>query len=216
MSDIIEIISKAIIDGNSQSVRDQVQEALDSGLNPDSILTDGMISAMAEVGRLFEEGQYYVPEMLVAARAMKEGLAVLRPYLSDDSASKTGTVIIGTVKGDLHDIGKNLVAMMMEGAGFEINDLGTDVAPERFIDAIKSNLAESRQPIIAMSALLTTTMTNMQTIINGLIESGVRDKVKVMIGGAPVTEKYAEQIGADGYAPDASRAVTIAKQLIQV
>jgi 5-methyltetrahydrofolate--homocysteine methyltransferase len=216
MSDIIETISKAIIDGNSQSVRDQVQEALDSGLNPDSILTDGMISAMAEVGRLFEEGQYYVPEMLVAARAMKEGLAVLRPYLSDDSASKTGTVIIGTVKGDLHDIGKNLVAMMMEGAGFEINDLGTDVAPERFIDAIKSNLAESRQPIIAMSALLTTTMTNMQTIINGLIESGVRDKVKVMIGGAPVTEKYAEQIGADGYAPDASRAVTIAKQLIQV
>jgi 5-methyltetrahydrofolate--homocysteine methyltransferase len=154
--------------------------------------------------------------MLVAARAMKEGLAVLRPYLSDDSASKTGTVIIGTVKGDLHDIGKNLVAMMMEGAGFEINDLGTDVAPERFIDAIKSNLAGSRQPIIAMSALLTTTMTNMQTTINGLIESGVRDKVKVMIGGAPVTEKYAEQIGADGYAPDASRAVTIAKQLIQV
>jgi 5-methyltetrahydrofolate--homocysteine methyltransferase len=216
MSDIIETISKAIIDGNAQSVRDQVQEALDSGLNPDSILTDGMISAMAEVGRLFEEGQYYVPEMLVAARAMKEGLAVLRPYLSDDSASKTGTVIIGTVKGDLHDIGKNLVAMMMEGAGFEINDLGTDVAPERFIDAIKSNLAGSRQPIIAMSALLTTTMTNMQTIINGLIESGVRDKVKVMIGGAPVTEKYAEQIGADGYAPDASRAVTIAKQLIQV
>jgi 5-methyltetrahydrofolate--homocysteine methyltransferase len=216
MSDIIETISKAIIDGNAQSVRDQVQEALNSGLNPDSILTDGMISAMAEVGRLFEEGQYYVPEMLVAARAMKEGLVVLKPYLGDDSASKTGTVIIGTVKGDLHDIGKNLVAMMMEGAGFEINDLGTDVAPERFIDAIKSNLAGSRQPIIAMSALLTTTMTNMQTTINGLIESGVRDKVKVMIGGAPVTEKYAEQIGADGYAPDASRAVAIAKQLIQV
>jgi len=214
MKEIFKTIFDAILEGDSQGVRDGVTKALDEGMKPENILNDSMISAMAEVGKLFEEGQFYVPEMLVAARAMKEGLTILKPYLGDDSTTKAGTVIIGTVKGDLHDIGKNLVAMMMEGAGFEIQDLGTDVAPEKFIEAIKNNYEKEKKLIIGMSALLTTTMTSMQTTINSIVESGLRDNVKVMIGGAPVTEKYAKQIGADGYAADASRAVTVAKALL--
>jgi 5-methyltetrahydrofolate--homocysteine methyltransferase len=180
-------------------------------LDPGRILSEEMIAAMAEVGRLFEEGEYYVPEMLIAARAMQAGLAVLKPHLVNANIQPVGKVVAGTVKGDLHDIGKNLVCMMLEGSGFEIVDLGTDVAAERFVEA-------ARQPgvkVVALSALLTTTMTQMQTTIQALEQAGVRQQVKVIVGGAPVTEAFARQVGADGYAPDASRAVSLARTLIE-
>lgn len=210
MSSEIEKIFEGILDGNSKLVVEMINQAIEAGIAPASILNDGMIAAMAEVGKLFEEGEYFVPEMLIAARAMQKGLDVLKPYLSEDDVQSPGKVVIGTVKGDLHDIGKNLVAMMLEGAAFEVIDLGTDVSPERFIEAAKSNNAQ----IIAMSALLTTTMPNMKNTIEALKEVGMRDKVKVLIGGAPITQSYADQIGADGFAEDASRAVAKAKILL--
>jgi 5-methyltetrahydrofolate--homocysteine methyltransferase len=179
-------------------------------MGPADILNQGMIAAMGEVGRLFEEGEYFVPEMLIAARAMQKGLEILKPHLTEADVQSPGKVAIGTVKGDLHDIGKNLVAMMLEGAAFEVIDLGTDVSPERFIQAVRDRGAQ----IIAMSALLTTTMPNMKNTIEALKEAGLRDKVKVMIGGAPVTQNYADQIGADGFAEDASRAVAKARSLL--
>jgi 5-methyltetrahydrofolate--homocysteine methyltransferase len=208
MDTIISEIYHGILDGQKQAVEAKVQKALESGLPPKSILDEGMIAAMAEVGRLFEEGEYYVPEMLIAARAMQTGLAILKPHLKDAHVASAGRVAIGTVKGDLHDIGKNLVGMMLEGAGFEILDLGTDVSPEKFVQA-----ADGVQ-VIALSALLTTTMTNMKETIAALQSSGKRSRVKVIIGGAPVTEEYAQKIGADGYAPDASRAAMLARSLI--
>jgi 5-methyltetrahydrofolate--homocysteine methyltransferase len=177
---------------------------------PAVILNDGMVSAMAEVGKRFEEGEFYVPELLIAARAMKEGLVLLKPLLQQAKVKAAGKVAAGTVKGDLHDIGKNLVCMMLEGAGFEIMDLGTDVSPEKFVDAVQNGKAD----IIAMSALLTTTMPNMQTTIDALKTAGLRSQAKVIIGGAPVTDSYSRQIGADGYAADASRAVALAKSLM--
>jgi len=210
MDQIIKDIHEGIINGQAPLVEQKVTEALNTGLNPAVVLNEGMITAMREVGRRFEEGEYFVPEMLIAARAMQKGLAILKPYLKQADVKPAGKVAIGTVKGDLHDIGKNLVAMMLEGAGFEIIDLGTDVSPERFIDAVKNNGAD----IIAMSALLTTTMPNMKVTIDALLQSGLRDNVKVMIGGAPITEAYQKSIGADGYAPDASRAVAIAQSLV--
>jgi len=210
MSSEIEKIFEGILDGNSKLVVEEINRAIEAGIAPASILNDGMIAAMAQVGKLFEEGEYFVPEMLIAARAMQRGLDVLKPYLSEDDVQSPGKVVIGTVKGDLHDIGKNLVAMMLEGAAFEVIDLGTDVSPERFIEAAKSNNAQ----IIAMSALLTTTMPNMKNTIEALKEVGMRDKVKVLIGGAPITQSYADQIGADGFAEDASRAVAKAKILL--
>ena len=210
MSSEIERIFEGILDGNSKLVVEEINLAIEAGIAPASILNDGMIAAMAQVGKLFEEGEYFVPEMLIAARAMQRGLDVLKPYLSEDDVQSPGKVVIGTVKGDLHDIGKNLVAMMLEGAAFEVIDLGTDVSPERFIEAAKSNNAQ----IIAMSALLTTTMPNMKNTIEALKEVGMRDKVKVLIGGAPITQNYADQIGADGFAEDASRAVAKAKILL--
>jgi 5-methyltetrahydrofolate--homocysteine methyltransferase len=207
----LEKIFEGILDGNANQVNTEIQKALDAGINPADILNQGMIAAMGEVGRLFEEGEYFVPEMLIAARAMQRGLEVLKPHLSAEDVHSPGKVAIGTVKGDLHDIGKNLVAMMLEGAAFEIIDLGTDVSPERFIQAVKENGAQ----IIAMSALLTTTMPNMKNTIEALKEAGIRDQVKVIIGGAPVTQTYADQIGADGYAEDASRAVAKARSLME-
>ena len=186
-----------------------LQPLIDAKFSPSVILTDAMIASMAEVGKRFEEGEYYVPEMLIAARAMKEGLAILKPLLKEAKVQSAGKVAAGTVRGDLHDIGKNLVCMMLEGAGYEILDLGTDVTPDKFVEAVRDNHAD----FIAMSALLTTTMPNMVQTIDALKAAGVREKVKVMIGGAPVTESYARQIGADGYAPDASRAVALAKSL---
>lgn len=208
----LEKIFEGILDGNANLVVAEVQKALDAGMGPADILNQGMIAAMGEVGRLFEEGEYFVPEMLIAARAMQKGLEILKPHLSEADVQSPGKVAIGTVKGDLHDIGKNLVAMMLEGAAFEVIDLGTDVSPERFIQAVRENGAQ----IIAMSALLTTTMPNMKNTIEALKEAGLRDKVKVMIGGAPVTQNYADQIGADGFAEDASRAVAKARSLLAV
>jgi 5-methyltetrahydrofolate--homocysteine methyltransferase len=169
-----------------------------------------MVAAMAEVGRLFEEGEYFVPEMLIAARAMQSGLAVLKPRLAAADVKSSGKVIAGTVKGDLHDIGKNLVCMMLEGAAFEIVDLGSDVSPEKFVEAVRTTGAD----IVAMSALLTTTMPYMKVTIEALKAAGLRDKVKVMVGGAPLTDQYAREIGADGYSSDASRAVALAKSLV--
>ncbi|MGC9467442.1 MAG: corrinoid protein [Anaerolineae bacterium] len=210
MEDRLEVIRKGIMDGDMHLVEDEVQKTLDEGVPPAEILNEGLIKAMAEVGRLFEEGEYFVPEMLIAARAMKAGLAILKPKLIDADVQPVGKVAAGTVKGDLHDIGKNLVCMMLEGAGFEIVDLGTDVSPEKFVDVVTNQ----RVDVIAMSALLTTTMPNMKNTIEALEEAGVRDSVKVMIGGAPVTQAYADEIGADGYAPDASRAASLAKELV--
>jgi 5-methyltetrahydrofolate--homocysteine methyltransferase len=206
MSEFLENIKQSILDGDLESCQKSVQAPMDAKISADDILKNGLVPAMAEVGRLFEEGEYFVPEMLVAARAMQGGLDLIKPLLVAEDVKPVGKVVIGTVKGDLHDIGKNLVAMMMEGAGFEIIDLGTDVAPQRFVDEAR----EQKANIIAMSALLTTTMLNMQTVIQALQESGIRDSVKVMVGGAPVTKEFAAQIGADGYAPDASQAARVA------
>jgi 5-methyltetrahydrofolate--homocysteine methyltransferase len=187
-----------------------VTAALAAGLSPSTVLNEGLIAGMAEVGRLFEEGEYFVPEMLISARAMKSAMAILKPHLASGEAGAAGKVIIGTVKGDLHDIGKNLVSLMLEGAGFQVVDLGSDVSPEKYVEAAKQHSPN----LVAMSALLTTTMVNMKATITALEEAGLRSKMKVIIGGAPVTDAYASQIGADGYAPDASRAVAMAKTLL--
>ena len=210
MDEILQKIFDGILEGDRGTVRTNVQKAIDAKMAPATILNDGMIAAMGKVGKLFEEGEYYVPEMLIAARAMKEGLELIKPLLKDANIQSAGKVAAGTVRGELHDIGKNLVCMMLEGAGFEIIDLGTDVTPEKFVEAVREKDAN----LIAMSALLTTTMPNMRTTIDALNASGLRDKVKIMVGGAPVTESYAQQIGADGYATDASRAVALAKSLV--
>jgi 5-methyltetrahydrofolate--homocysteine methyltransferase len=210
MEAIIQEIYSGVIEGNSTLVKEKVQEALSAGIDAQTILNQGLIPAMAEVGRLFEEGEYFVPEMLIAARAMQGGMGLLKPLLKEADVKAAGRVVIGTVKGDLHDIGKNLVAMMLEGAGFEIIDLGNDVPPEKFVEAARLHQAD----IVAMSALLTTTMVNMKSTIEAIEAAGLRRKVKILIGGAPVTESYAHQIGADGYGEDASRAVQAAKALV--
>ncbi len=209
MEEKLKLIYDAILEGDMGGTSIGVQAALDAGVAPGDVLQSGLIAAMSEVGRLFEDGEYFVPEMLIAARAMKVGLEILKPLLVDSGIEPAGKVAIGTVKGDLHDIGKNLVAMMMEGAGFEIMDLGTDVGPEKFVEA-----AQAGADIIGLSALLTTTMPSMAQTVAALTAAGVRDQVKVLIGGAPVTTEYADQIGADGYAPDASQAATLAKEFI--
>ena len=210
MDKTIESIYKGILDGDQHLVAQQVTEALNAGLSPELILKDGLVSAMGEVGQLFENGEYYVPEMLIAARAMQAGLKLLKPRLADTGVKAVGRVVIGTVSGDLHDIGKNLVGMMLEGAGFEIIDLGTDVKPENYVSAVR----EHKPDLVAMSALLTTTMPNMVQTIQALEEAGLRKQVKVMVGGAPVTEEYAKKIGADGFAYDASLAVKVARSLM--
>lgn len=210
MEPLLQNIYQAILDGNHKVVTPNVSAALDAGIPAAVILNDGMVAAMGEVGRLFEEGEYYVPEMLIAARAMQAGLAVLKPRLAEAHVKSRGKVVAGTVRGDLHDIGKNLVCMMLEGAAFEIVDLGTDVAPEKFVEAVKNTGAN----VVALSALLTTTMPNMKNTVEAFKAAGLRDQVKIMIGGAPVTEAYAQQIGADGYSPDASRAVALARSLV--
>jgi 5-methyltetrahydrofolate--homocysteine methyltransferase len=210
MDSLVKEIYENVLEGQSPAVKEKVQAALDAGIAAPEILNDGMIAAMAEVGRLFEEGEYYVPEMLISARAMQTGLALLKPYLVESDVKSAGKVVIGTVKGDLHDIGKNLVAMMLEGAGFEVIDLGTDVSPEKFIETAR----ESGAQIIALSALLTTTMPSMVNTIKALEAAGLRQQTKVMIGGAPINQEYAASIGADAYAPDASRAVATAKALV--
>jgi 5-methyltetrahydrofolate--homocysteine methyltransferase len=207
----IDTIYKAVLEGNTREVQVGVEAALKEKITADQIMQNGLIAAMKEVGRLFEAGEFFVPEMLISARAMQSALVLLKPFLAASGAKAACRVAIGTVQGDLHDIGKNLVGMMLEGAGFEIIDLGTDVRPENFVDAVEAKHAD----IIALSALLTTTMPKMQETIEALKAASLRDKVKVIIGGAPVTETYAQQIGADGYGPDASAASRLAAKLMK-
>lgn len=209
MDENLKPVYEAILEGDMGGATAGVQAALAAGTSAAALLQQALIPAMGEVGRLFEEGEYFVPEMLIAARAMKAGLEILKPLLVDSGIEPVGTVAIGTVKGDLHDIGKNLVAMMLEGAGFEIMDLGTDVPPEKFVEA-----AQNGADIIGLSALLTTTMPSMESTVKALQAAGLRDKVKIIIGGAPVTAEYARQIGADGFAPDASQAANLAKTFV--
>jgi 5-methyltetrahydrofolate--homocysteine methyltransferase len=209
MAGILQTIASEVYEGEDQEVAQLIQRALDEGMAPGDILQGGLIAGMDEVGRDFKAGDLFVPEVLIAARAMHAGMNVLRPLLAESDTRSAGSYVIGTVKGDLHDIGKNLVRMMLEGAGFETIDLGTDVEPQAFVDAVR----EHRPRLVGMSALLTTTMVQMKTIIEALEEAGVRDSVKIMVGGAPVTRAYAEEIGADAYAPDAASAVDIARDL---
>jgi len=206
MDALLKPIYDGVMEGDQDMVMDGVKIALENEVSAGAILKEGMMTAMAKVGELFEEGEYFVPELLIAARAMQGGLDILKPMLVAEDVEPIGKVVTGTVKGDLHDIGKNLVGMMMKGAGFEIIDLGSDVAPEQFINAVK----ESGAQVVAMSALLTTTMANMPTTIKAFEEAGIRDKVKIMVGGAPVTQEFADKIGADGFAPDASQAAKVA------
>ncbi len=207
---VLNELFEAVLNGQNEVAQQKVNQALEAGLGPALILNEGMIAAMAEVGRRFEEGEFYIPEMLIAARAMQSSMALLKPHLQQQgNIQSRGKVAIGTVKGDLHDIGKNLVAMMLEGAGFEIQDLGTDVSPDRFVEAVRSGAN-----VVAMSALLTTTMTNMRSVVEALEQANLRGQIKVVVGGAPITADYARSIGADGYAEDASRAVGVVKSLI--
>lgn len=206
----LEQISKAVVDGDRDATISGVQAALESNIDANTILQDALIPAMSNVGRLFEEGEYFVPEMLIAARAMKSGLELLKPLMISAGLNPKGRVALGTVQGDLHDIGKNLVGIMLEGAGFAIYDMGTDVSPERVVEVIKTEQVD----LVGLSALLTTTMPMMDTTIQAISNAGIRDRVKVIIGGAPITQEYAEKIGADGFAPDASQATKLAVELI--
>ncbi|OVE77520.1 methyltransferase [bacterium F16] len=200
----------AVLSGNLKLATATVEEALNEGLDAKMMVDTYMIPAMDEVGSRFERNEFFVPELLIAARAMKGALDILKPKLKESGAKSAGTVAIGTVKGDLHDIGKNLVCSMLEGAGFEIIDLGVDVGPEKFVDAVQSQGAQ----VICLSALLTTTMPNMKTTIEALKDAGVREQVKVIIGGAPIPQQYADEIGADGYGDNANSAVTVTRQII--
>ncbi len=205
----LSALAENLINGKAPEVKELVEKALSDGVAPGEVLHDGLIKGMSVVGERFKNNEFYVPEVLIAARAMHAGMDILKPALAESGVQPIGKILLGTVKGDLHDIGKNLVAMMMEGAGFEVVDLGIDVPPEKFVEA-----AKEEGGVIAMSALLTTTMTAMKTTMDALEEAGVRDEVKVLIGGAPVTQNYADEIGADGYARDAASAADKAKELI--
>lgn len=210
MASTLEQIAAELYNGNAQSVAKLVQQAVDEGTALEVVLQEGLITGMDRVGKEFKCGDLFVPEVLVAARAMHAGMDILKPLLVASNAPTAGKIVIGTVKGDLHDIGKNMVKMMLEGAGFEPIDLGTDVSPEAFVDAVRTH-----QPkIIGMSALLTTTMTQMKVTIQALEQAGLRETVKVMVGGAPVTEAFAEVVGADAYAADAASAVDTARALL--
>jgi corrinoid protein of di/trimethylamine methyltransferase len=202
---------EAILNGNAKEAAATVQQALSEGLDALQLVTQHMIPAMDEVGRRFECEEYFVPELLLSGRAMKAALELIRPLLAASGTQPAGRVVIGTVKGDLHDIGKNLVASMLEGGGFEVADLGADVPPERFVEMVKSNQAD----IVALSALLTVTMPAMRSTIDALKGAGVRDSVKVIVGGAPITRQYATEIGADGYSESATGAVSLARNLMK-
>jgi len=205
---ILEEIKEALMAGNANKVKELAQKAVDEGVEPITIINDGLIAAMNIIGVKFKNNEVYVPEVLVAARAMHAGMDVVKPLLAGGAMEDKGTLIIGTVKGDLHDIGKNLVIMMMEGAGYRVVDLGIDVPPEKFVQAV-----EEHQPqLVGLSALLTSTMMQMKKTVEDL--TAYRDRVKIMIGGAPVTQKFADEIGADGYAPDAASAVDLARELL--
>jgi len=203
-------IYQNVLDGQADAVLSSVKAALAAGVDPISILNEALIAAMSEVGRLFEEGEYYVPDMLISARAMQAGLEILKPMLVAAGVEPIGKVVLGTVKGDLHDIGKNLVGMMLGGAGFEVVDLGVDVAPEKFVAALAPDV-----DLLGLSALLTTTMPGLENTIQAVKTANLPYKVKIMVGGAPVTADYAQNIGADGFAKDAGQAVTVAKSLLE-
>ena len=203
-------LSVAIINGDMAAAKNLTQALLDQKVPAAKIVNEGLVPGMNEVGRLFKACEYYVPEVLISARAMKSSMELVRPLLSSADSLRMGRVVIGTVQGDLHDIGKNLVAMMLEGAGFEVIDLATDVSPAKFVEAVKQH----KPSVVAMSALLTTTMTAMKSTIEALKEAGVRTDIKIMVGGAPVTERFAHEIGADGYAPEAASASDVAKNLV--
>ena len=211
MAELKEIVDN-LIRGKAEEVKELVEKALAEGQDAEKILKEGLLAGMSVVGEKFKKNEFYVPEVLIAARAMKAGMGVLKPVLTEKKVKGVGRVVIGTVRGDLHDIGKNLVSMMLEGGGFEVIDLGIDVPPEKFLQAAREHQAQ----IVGMSALLTTTMPAMKEVIEVFQKEGQRDKVKIMIGGAPVTQSYADEIGADGYAPDAASAVDKAKELLGV
>jgi 5-methyltetrahydrofolate--homocysteine methyltransferase len=211
MSDVLKLIMEKLYHGEDEAVAELTQRALDEGLTPAEVLGGGLLAGMDRVGVDFRDGDLFVPEVLIAARAMHAGMNILRPLLTDSGVPSFGKIIMGTVEGDLHDIGKNLVAMMLEGGGFEIADLGADIPPDKFVDAVR----REQPDLIGMSALLTTTMPAIKRTIDALSDAGLRDKVKIMIGGAPVTRAWAEEIGADGYAPDAASAVDLARSLLR-
>ncbi len=210
MSDVLVQISNAVIEGRVKDIPSLTNTALSSGLTAKDILDKGLMPGMDVIGAEFKKGKKFVPEVLLSARTMQASLGILKPLLAQAGEKMAGKVIIGTVKGDLHDIGKSLVGMMLEGAGFEVVDLGKDVPPEKFVDAVK----KERPNIVAMSALLTTTMRSMGHTMTALKEAGLRETVKIMIGGAPVTVDFAKQIGADGYAANAPAAMELAKKFI--
>ena len=209
--EILQRLYDETLTGNAPEVLDLTRQALEQGMEPQSLLFDALIPSLEEVGARFERGDFFVPEMLIAARAMQGALDILRPLLAETGAKPIGTFVMGTVKGDVHDIGKNLVNIMLEGAGFTVYDLGVNVAPEKFVEQVQ----EHEPDIVGFSAFLTTTMPMFKANINALEKSGLRDRVIVMVGGAPVTQEYADAVGADGYAADASTAVRLAKSLIE-
>jgi len=209
--EILKLLYEETLVGNAPAVKEGVEQGLEDGMDPGSMLYDALIPSLEEVGARFERGDYFVPEMLIAARAMQGALDILRPLLAETGAKPVGTYVMGTVKGDVHDIGKNLVNIMLEGAGFTVYDLGVNVAPEKFVEMIN----EHEPDIVGFSAFLTTTMPMFKANINALQKAGIRDNVIVMVGGAPVTQEYADAVGADGYAADASTAVRLAKDLIE-
>ena len=204
------LLYEAILKGNLQQAVQVTQEAIEANIDPQKLINEQMIKAMETIGDRFEKQQAFVPELLMAARAMKGSLDLLRPLLAGSSDQKTDKIVIGTVKGDMHDIGKNLVASMLEGCGFEIINLGVDVSAEKFIETVKSSGAK----LVGLSALLTTTMTTMKEIVDAFNASGIRDQVKIMVGGAPVSQQFADSIGADGYSNNANTAVALAKKLV--
>jgi 5-methyltetrahydrofolate--homocysteine methyltransferase len=208
--DQLSSLREAILTGDASAAADAAGVALAAGVSPVDVIAEGISPAMAEVGRLFEEGEYFVPELLISARATKGVFAILRPLLAETGAKSAGRVLLATVEGDLHDIGKNLVGAMLEGAGFEVVDLGVDILASRFVSAVQ----EARPQIVGISALLTTTMPAMKTTLEALDAAGLRPEVKVMVGGAPVTQRYADSIGADGYGDTATAAVDVARQLM--
>ena len=206
----LQALHDAVLNGDAKNAKAITEAALADGIEPLKLIQEHMMPAMAEVGRRFECNEYFVPELLLAARAMKGALELIRPLLTASGAQPAGRVALGTVKGDMHDIGKNLVAAMLEGGGYEIIDLGVNVTPEQFIAAVKEKGAN----IVAMSALLTTTMPSMKTTVDALKQAGVREQVKILVGGAPVTQKYADEIGADGFSESAAGAVAAAKKVL--
>lgn len=206
---ILDDLKGAVIEMDPDKAKELAQEGLDGGMDAEELLNKALIPAMDVVGDEYEKGERYVPEMLISAEAMKEAMTLLKPLLAEAGVESAGKVVMGTVEGDLHDIGQNLVSMMLEGAGFEVCNLGAEIPAEKFIEAVRKN----NPHLLGMSALLTTTMTHMPEVIQALDENGLREKIKVMVGGAPVTQDYADEIGADGYAPDAASASKLAKRL---